>query len=113
MVQQPVEYQHAGGRGQGMLMDLALQGCRIAVASRLSCGMFLKLLICFRDQAEFVTIERAVVRLAIDDQFGVSFLEMSSGARASLAVCMLQCWQGVERAAAPLLSSGPRAQDTQ
>ena len=84
VVHRPVEYRHAGGQGQGMLMDLALQGCRIKGASRLSCGARLKLRIWLPDQEEPVTVERTIVRWATDDQVGVSFLELFPEARARL-----------------------------
>ena len=98
----PVEYRHAGGQGQGILLDLALQGCRIKGACPLSCGARLKLQIWLPDQAEPVTIERAVFRWATDDQFGVSFLELSADAGARLAQ-VFQVLQNAQQAAAPVI----------
>lgn len=102
-VHRPVEYRHAGGQGQGMLMDLALQGCRIKGACGLSCGARLRLQIWLPDQAEPVMIERAVVRWASDEQFGVSFLELSTDAAARLTQ-VFQVLQQAQKAAAPLIS---------
>jgi len=101
-VHRPVEYRHAGGQGQGMLMDLALQGCRIKGACGLSCGARLRLQIWLPDQAEPVTIERAVVRWATDEQFGVSFLELSSDAGSRLNQ-VFQFLQTGQQAAAPVI----------
>ena len=84
VVHRPVEYRHAGGQGQGILMDLALQGCRIKGASRLPCGARLRLQIWLSDQAEPVMVERAIVRWATGDQVGVSLFELSPDVRARL-----------------------------
>jgi hypothetical protein len=98
----PVEYRHAGGQGQGMLLDFTLQGCRISGACPLSCGARLKLQIWLPNQAEPVTIERAVFRWATDDQFGVSFLELSADARARLLQAF-QLLQKEQQAAAQVI----------
>lgn len=95
----PVEYRYADGQGQGMLLDLALQGCRIKGACPLSCGARLKLQIWLPDQAEPVTIERAVFRWVTDDQFGVSFLELSSDAGARLTQVFQVLQKGQQAAA--------------
>ena len=98
----PVEYRYAGGEGHGILLDLALQGCRIKGACPLSCGARLKLQIWLPDQAVPVTIERAVFRWATDDQFGVSFLELSADAGARVAQ-VFQVLQKTQQAAAPVI----------
>ena len=92
-----VEYRHAGREGQGMLIDLALQGCRIKGAAGLSGGARLTLRIWLPDQAEPVIVERAIVRWAMGDQVGVSFLEMSPDAR----VCVAQVFQVLQAAQQP------------
>ena len=86
-----VEYRHARGRGDGMLMDLSLHGCRIKGAPPFSCGTRLRRLqLWLPDQAQPVKVEQAVVRWVKDDQFGVSFLEVPPEARACLEqVCKL------------------------
>ncbi|MEP6957897.1 MAG: PilZ domain-containing protein [Nitrospirota bacterium] len=90
LVQRRVEYRHAGGHGEGVLVDLAPQGCRINGVSPFSCGTRLRLQLWLPDRSEPIAVERAVVRWIKDDQFGVSFLEMSPDARMRLAVvCQL------------------------
>lgn len=84
VVHRRVEYRHAGGQGHGMLIDLSLQGCRIKGASPFSCGTRLRLQLWLPDQAQPVNVELAVVRWIKDDQFGVSFLQVSPDARARL-----------------------------
>lgn len=92
-----VEYRHAGREGQGLLIDLALQGCRIQGAAGLSGGARLALRIWLPDQAEPVVVERAIVRWIKDDQFGVSFLEISPEAR----VCVSHVFQVLQAAQQP------------
>jgi len=90
MVHGRVEYQHAGGQRDGTLVDLTLQGCRIKGAPPLPCGTRLRLQLCFPDVAQPVKVDLAAVRWVQDDQFGVSFLEVSSHARACLEqVCQV------------------------
>jgi hypothetical protein len=84
VVQQPVEYRHAGGQGQGVLMNLALQGCQIKGVSGFSCGTRLRLQLWLADQFQPLDIEQAVVRWVKSDQLGVSFLKMSPDARMRL-----------------------------
>ena len=82
MVHRRVEYQHARGQGDGMLLDLSLQGCRIKGAPPFPCGTRLRLQLWLPDQSQPVKVELAAVRWVTDDQFGVSFLEMPPDARA-------------------------------
>jgi hypothetical protein len=90
MVQGRVEYRHAGGLGDGTLVDLARQGCRIKGASPPPCGMRLRLQLWLPDLAQPVTVDLAAVRWVQDDEFGVSFLEVSPDARACLEqVCQV------------------------
>jgi hypothetical protein len=85
-----VEYGHAGGRGDGRVLDLSLQGCRIKGAPPFRCGARLRLQLCFPNLAQPVKIDLAAVRWVQDDQFGISFLEVSPHARACLEqVCQL------------------------
>jgi hypothetical protein len=84
MVHRRVEYQHARGQGDGMLLDLSLQGCRIKGTAPFLCGARLRLQLWLPDQAQPVKVELAAVRWVKDDQFGVSFLEMPPDARARL-----------------------------
>jgi hypothetical protein len=83
-VQGRVEYRTAWGRGEGMSMDLTLQGCRIKGAHSFSCGIRVRLQLWFPDQAQPVNIEQAVVRWVKDDQFGVSFQVVPPDVRARL-----------------------------
>jgi len=90
MVHGRVEYQHAGGQRDGTLVDLTLQGCRIKGTLPLPCGTRLRLQLCFPDVAQPVKVDLAAVRWVQDDQFGVSFLEVSPDARACLEqVCQV------------------------
>jgi hypothetical protein len=90
MVHRRVEYRHAGGRGDGTLVDLTRQGCRIKGTPPLPCGTRLRLQLWLPDVAQPVTVDQAAVRWVQDDQFGVSFLEVSPAARAYLdQVCQL------------------------
>jgi PilZ domain-containing protein len=84
MMQGRVEYRHAGGLGDGTLVDLARQGCRIKGMTPPPCGMRLRLQLWLPDLAQPVTVDLAAVRWVQDDQFGVSFLEVSPDARACL-----------------------------
>jgi hypothetical protein len=84
MVHRQVEYQHARGQGDGMLLDLSLQGCRIKGAPPFPCGTRLRLQLWLPDQAEPVKLELAAVRWVQDDHFGVSFLEVTPDARARI-----------------------------
>lgn len=79
-----VEYQHAQGQADGMLMDLTLHGCRIKGAHPFSGGTRLRLQLWLADQAQPVKVELAAVRWVTDDQFAVSFLEVSPDDRARL-----------------------------
>jgi len=96
-VQWPVEYRHAGRNGDGMLMELSLHGCRIKGTPPFSCGMRLRLQFLPSAQVQPVEIEQAVVRWSKADQFGVSFLEMSSGTLA----CLAQVFQLLNEAQQP------------
>jgi hypothetical protein len=75
-VRRLVDYRHAGGQGQGMLLDLSLQSCRITGTPSFPCGTRLRLQLWLPDQTEPVKIEQAVVRWVANDQFGISFLGM-------------------------------------
>ncbi len=79
-----VEYGHAGGQGDGRLLDLSLQGCRIKGAPPFRCGARLRLQLWLPNLAQPVTVDLAAVRWVQDDQFGISFLEISPHARACL-----------------------------
>jgi hypothetical protein len=84
-VHRRVEFQHAGGKGEGMLLDLSLQGCRIKGVFPGSSGIRVRLQLWLPDQAQPVKVERGTVRWVQDDQFGVSFLEVLPDAQARLA----------------------------
>lgn len=85
-----VEYGHAGGQGDGRLLDLSLQGCRIKGAPPFRCGARLRLQLWFPNLAQPVTVDLAAVRWVQDDQFGISFLDVSPHARACLEqVCQV------------------------
>lgn len=83
-VRRLVDYRHARGHGQGMLLDLSLQGCRITGTPPFPCGTRLRLQLWLPDQSEPVKIEQAVVRWLSKDQFGVSFQDVPPEARARL-----------------------------
>jgi hypothetical protein len=85
VVQRRVEYRHARGHGDGMLMNLSPYGCGIKGAPAFSCGTRLQLQLCLPDQAQPVEVEQAVVRWTKADQFGVSFLDVPPDTRARLA----------------------------
>ena len=84
-VHRRVEFQHAGGKGEGMLLDLSLRGYRIKGVCPGSCGTRVRLQLWLPDQAHPVRVERGTVRWVQDDQFGVSFLEVLPDAQARLA----------------------------
>ena len=79
-----VDYRHAKGQGQGVLMDLSQQGCRIKDVPPFPCGTRVRLQLWLPEQSEPVKIEQAVVRWVANDQFGVSFLDVPPDARARL-----------------------------
>jgi hypothetical protein len=85
VVQRRVTYRHAQGQGEGMLLDLSLQGCRIKGAPPFSCGTRLRLQLWLPDQAEPVAVEQAVVRWVKADEFGVSFQDVPPDVQARLA----------------------------
>ena len=90
MVHGRVEYRHAGGQGEGTLLDLTRQGCRIKGTPPLPFGTRLRLQLWLPDVAQPVKVDLAAVRWVQDDQLGVSFLEVSPDARACLEqVCQL------------------------
>ena len=82
MVHQRVEYRYAQGQGEGMLLNLSLQGCRIKGAPPFPCGTRLRLELWLLEQSQPVKVELAAVRWVKDDQFGVSFLKMPPDVRA-------------------------------
>ena len=79
-----VEYRHARGQGDGMLLDLSLRGCSIQGAPPFPCGTRLRLQFWLPDQSQPVKVELAAVRWVTDDQFAVSFLEVPPDDRARL-----------------------------
>jgi hypothetical protein len=85
VVHRRVEYRHAQGQGDGVLLDLSLLGCRIKGAPPCGCGTRLRLQLWLPDQAQPVAVEQAVVRWVKADEFGVSFLDVPSDTRARLA----------------------------
>jgi hypothetical protein len=97
MMHRRVEYRHARGQGEGMLLDLSLQGCRIKGAPPFPTGTRLRLLLWLPDQAQPVKVERAAVRWIKDDEFGVSFLELTPDAR----ICVEQVLQLLHEAQQP------------
>lgn len=84
VVRRPVDYRYARWQGQGMLLDLSQQGCRISATPPFPCGTRLRLQLWLPDQSEPVKIEQAVVRRVANDQFGVSFFEVPPDARARI-----------------------------
>ena len=84
MVHQRVEYRYAQGQGEGMLLNLSLQGCRIKGAPPFPCGTRLRLELWLLEQSQPVKVELAAVRWVKDDQFGVSFLNVPPDDRARL-----------------------------
>jgi hypothetical protein len=80
-----VAYRHAQGQGEGLLLDLSLQGCHITGVPPCACGSRLRLQLWLPDQAQPMAVEQAVVRWIKTDQFGVSFLDVPPDTRARLA----------------------------
>jgi len=56
-VHRRVEYRHARRQGDGMLMDLSLQGCQIKDAAPFESGTRLRLQLWLPDQARPVKVE--------------------------------------------------------
>ena len=83
-VNRRVEFQHAQGQGEGMLLDLSLRGCRIKGVALGSCGMRLRLQLWLPDESQPVKVELGTVQWIQDDQFGVSFLKVLPDAQARL-----------------------------
>ena len=104
-VQRSVEYRHAQGQGDGMLMNLSLHGCGINGAPPFSGGTRLRLRLWLPDQALPVTVEQAIVRWVKDDSFGVSFLKVHPDAQARLA----QVFQLLHEAQQPEVKVIPRS----
>ena len=77
-----VEFQHAEGTGEGMLLDLSLKGCRIQGVYPSSSGTRLWLQLWLPDQSEPMKVDLAAVQWIKKTQFGVSFLTMSPDAQA-------------------------------
>lgn len=84
-VHRRVDYIHAGGQGKGMFLDLSLHGCRINGVPPGACGMRLRLQLWLLDHSEPTQVELATVRWVKQDQFAVSFLEVSLHTQARLA----------------------------
>lgn len=85
IVHRKVEYQHAQGKGEGMLVDLSLKGCRIKGVYTGSSGSRLRLQLWLPDQSQPVQVELAAVQWIKNNQFGVRFLTVSPDAQARLA----------------------------
>lgn len=81
MVHRRVAYRHARGQGEGMLLDLSLQGCRIKGVPSFPCGTRLRLQLWFPDQAQPANVDLAAVRWITGEEFGVRFLEVSQDVR--------------------------------
>jgi hypothetical protein len=84
MVHRRIEYRYAQGQGEGMLLNLSLQGCRIKGAPPFPCGTRLRLELWLLEESQPVKVELAAVRWVNDDEFGVSFLKMPPDVRAHL-----------------------------
>ena len=84
VVRRPVDYRDARGHGEGMLMDLSMQGCRIQGAPPFACGTRLRLQLWLPDQFQPLKVEQAIVRWVKHDQCGVSFVDVPPDARARL-----------------------------
>jgi hypothetical protein len=81
VIHRRVEYQHTGGQGEGMLLNLSLLGCRIKGASPFHCGTRLRLHLWLPDQALSVNVDLAAARWIAGEEFGVRFLEVSPTTR--------------------------------
>ena len=84
-VRRKVEFQHAQGKGEGMLLDLSLKGCRIRGVYPSSSGTRLRLQLWLPDHSQPVQVEIAAVQWIKNNQFGVSFLKLAPDAQARLA----------------------------
>ncbi len=80
-----VEFRHAQGKGEGMLLDLNLRGCRIQGVYTGSTGTRLRLQLWLPDHSQPVQVEMAAVQWIKNNQLGVSFLNLSPDAQARLA----------------------------
>lgn len=76
--------QSAPIKGEGIVLDISLGGCRIASEVALGSERDLELRIHLPDQDSPLVIERAVVRWARDEQFGAEFLQLPQGTRTRL-----------------------------
>lgn len=84
-VRRKVEFQHAQGKSEGMLLDLSLKGCRIQGVYTGSSGTRLRLQLWLPDHSQPVKVDLAAVQWIKKNQFGVNFLTMSPDAQARLA----------------------------
>lgn len=77
-LRRPVQFRHAQGQGEGILLDLSLGGCRIEGAFTGTVGTRVRLQLSLPDRAEALMIDHAVVRWVRGNQWGLSFLEVPS-----------------------------------
>ena len=61
-VRRKVEFQHAQGKSEGMLLDLSLKGCRIQGVYPSSSGTRLRLQLWLPDQSHPVKVDLAAVQ---------------------------------------------------
>ena len=107
-VHRRITYRHAQGNGDGTLMDLSMQGCRIKGASSLTCGTRLRVWLWLPDQSLPVEIEQAVVRWIQGDRCGVSFLKVQPVMLARL-VQVFQLLEAAQQSVVRVMSSQPLA----
>ena len=108
-VHRKVEYQHAQGKGEGILLDLSLKGCRIKGAYTGSSGTRLRLQLWLPDHSQPVKVEMAAVQWIKDNQFGVSFLKLSPDAQARLAQVFRLLHEAQEQPEARAIQIAPSA----
>lgn len=70
--------------GEGVVLDLSKDGCRVRCESRVTPGAELQAQIFFPDYEWPLKIERAVVRWVTDETFGMEFVAMWPAQRSRL-----------------------------
>lgn len=108
-VRRKVEFQHAQGKGEGVLLDLSLKGCRIQGVYPSSSGTRLRLQLWLPDQSQPMKVDLAAVQWIKKNQFGVSFLSMSPEAQARLAQVFRMLHEAQQQPEARAIEVAPSA----
>jgi len=78
LVQLPVSFCSEQTQGEGTVVDISPYGCRVRCESTTAKGHFLSMYIVVPSLIMPVTICVAAVRWAIDTEFGVEFIRLST-----------------------------------